>query len=353
MIHRTRKRGLSGLPPGTLVHVGPERTTPVKLQLIEYDEQHLEETEAASPEECFPFLDAPTHTWLNVTGVHQMDIIEKIGHYLHLHPLLLEDVVNTTQRPKLEDYEDHLFIVLKMLDYDEDANTIIVEQVSLVLGADYLISFLEDEGDVFDSVRTRLRSGTGRLRKYGVDYLAYALIDAIVDNYFVILEKMGDDIEEIEHDLVSTPDQETLEAIYVLKREMIALRRAVWPLREVIGFMERGESPLIQAHTLVYLRDVYDHTIQIIDTVESVRDLLSGMLDIYLSGVSNRMNEIVKVLTIFSTIFIPMTFFAGVYGMNFKYFPELDWKWAYLAFWIGMMVILALMLSYFKRKKWL
>lgn len=351
--HQTRKARAAGLSPGTLVHIGRERTEPVKLQIIEYDEERLEEREVATAEQCFPFLDAPTQTWLNVTGVHELDAIEKIGQHLHLHPLLLEDIANTTQRPKVEDYEGYLFVVLKMLHYDEERSAVSVEQVSLVLGKDYLISFLEDEGDVFDVVRARLRSGTGRLRKFGVDYLAYALIDAIVDNYFVILEKIGDDLEEIESDLVTTPDQETLQDIYGLKREMIALRRAVWPLREVIGFLERGESPLIRPNTLVYLRDVYDHTVQIIDTVESGRDLLSGMLDIYLSGLSNRMNEIVKVLTIFSTLFIPMTFFAGVYGMNFAYFPEIHWRWGYLMFWLLMLVILVIMVAYFRRKRWI
>lgn len=353
IFNQTRKAQTAGLSPGTLVHVGRERTAPVKFQVIEYDEHRLEEREVATAEQCFPFLDAPTQTWLNVTGVHELDAIEKIGQHLHLHPLLLEDIANTTQRPKVEDYEGYLFLVLKMLDYDEEQSKVNVEQVSLVLGKDYLISFQENEGDVFDVIRARLRSGVGRLRRFGVDYLAYALIDAIVDNYFVILEKIGDDIEEIERHLVAASDQTTLEDIYNLKREMIALRRAVWPLREVIGFLERGESPLVQHSTLIYLRDVYDHTVQIIDTIESGRDLLSGMLDIYLSGLSHRMNEIVKVLTIFSTLFIPMTFFAGVYGMNFVYFPELQWRWGYLMFWMLMLGILVMMLLYFRRKRWI
>ena len=300
----TRRSSKAGLPPGTLVHIGKKRTEPVKLLLMEYDEQQFEERAIATPEGCFPFLDTPTITWLNITGVHDVAVIEKIGQHLHLHPLLLEDLVNTAQRPKIEDYQEYLFIVLKMLDYDDAGRVVIVEQISLILGKDYVVSFQEDEADVFDNVRNRIRSGTGRIRKTGADYLAYSLIDAIVDNYFTILEKVGDEVEEVEQELVTRPARETLEAIYRLKREMIALRRAVWPLREVVGSLQRGESPLIQEGTLIYLRDVYDHTVQIIDTIEGMRDVLSGMLDIYLSGLSNRMNEIMKVLTIFSTILI-------------------------------------------------
>lgn len=349
----TKRSAKSGLPPGTLVHVGVKPDQPTQLRIMDYDGEHFLERVITSVEECFPFLETPPFTWLNVAGIHHVDIIEKLGQELDLHPLLLEDVVNTSQRPKLEDYENYLFIVLKMLEYDKTAHTVEVEQVSLVLGKDYLISFQEDESDVFDLVRTRLRAGTGRLRKSGPDYLAYTLIDAVVDNYFTILEEVGEEVEEIE-DLVATRSgQETLHEIYRLKREMIALRRAVWPLREVIGSLQRGDSPLIQAGTIIFLRDVYDHTIQIIDTIESMRDVLSGMLDIYLSAASNRMNEIMKVLTVFSAIFIPMTFLAGVYGMNFRYFPELAWRWGYGLFWLACASIAITLLIYFRRKRWL
>jgi magnesium transporter len=349
-----RRSTKTGLPPGTLAYVGdrPE-AGPVKLTLIDYDEEQLVERETGRVEECFPFLDMPPITWLNVDGVHQVEVIEKIGQHLSLHPLLLEDLVNTRQRPKLEDYEGHLFIVLKMLIYDESRRQVLAEQVAMVLGPDYLISFEEDPGDVFDQVRTRLRIGAGRLRKAGPDYLAYSLIDAIVDNYFNILEVTGEDIADLEEELASDPRRETLQTIYRLKREMIALRRAVWPLREVLGALQRAETPLIQPGTQLYLRDVYDHTIQIIDAVESMRDLLAGMLDIYLSGTSNRLNEIMKVLTVFSAIFIPLTFLAGVYGMNFKYFPEIGWRWGYLLFWLMAITIIVLMLVYFRRKRWI
>ncbi len=349
-----RRSSKAGLPPGTLAYVGDKpEAGPVTLTVIEYDEQRYEEFQTTSVAEVFPFLLQPSITWLNVDGVHQVEVIEQIGRQLDLHPLLLEDLVNTQQRPKLEDYDGYLFIVLKMLDYDQTQRRVQPEQVALVLGADYLLSFEEDPGDVFDLVRTRLRSGSGRLRKSGPDYLAYALIDAIVDKYFNILEQAGEDIVDLEEELATNPVPDTLQTIYRLKREMIALRRAVWPLREVIGALQRIESPLIRPGTLVYLRDVYDHTVQIIDAVESIRDLLAGMLDIYLSGVSNRMNEIMKVLTIFSTIFIPLTFLAGVYGMNFQYFPELGWRWSYPLFWLVTVLIIALMLIFFRRRRWL
>lgn len=349
-----RRSTKTGLLPGTLAYVGdrPE-AGPIKLTLIDYDEDRLVERETAVVEECFPFLDQPPNTWLNVDGVHQVEVIEKIGQHLNLHPLLLEDLVNTRQRPKLEDYEGHLFIILKMLNYEATHRQVHAEQVALVLGPDYLISFEEDPGDVFDQVRTRLRAGAGRLRKAGPDYLAYSLIDAIVDNYFNILEETGEDIADLEEELATAPHRETLQTIYRLKREMIALRRAVWPLREVLGALQRADSPLIQPGTQLYLRDVYDHTIQIIDAVESMRDLLAGMLDIYLSGTSNRLNEIMKVLTIFSAIFIPLTFLAGVYGMNFRYFPEINWRSGYPLFWLVTIVIIVSMLIFFRRKRWL
>jgi magnesium transporter len=349
----TKRSAKAGLPPGTLVHVGVKPDQPTKLTLMEYDEEKFSEHEVASVEECLPFLEAPTVTWLNVAGIHQVEVIEQLGHLLNLHPLLLEDVVNTSQRPKLEDYQENLFIVLKMLEYDGEAGEVVVEQVSLVLGKTYLVSFQEDDSDVFAAVRTRLRAGTGRLRKSGPDYLAYALIDAIVDNYFAILEQVGEEVEEAEDGVATRTGQETLHEIYRLKREMIALRRAVWPLREVLGALQRGESGLIQAGTVIYLRDVYDHTIQIIDTIESIRDIAAGMLDIYLSATSNRLNEVMKVLTIFSAIFIPLTFLAGVYGMNFHYLPELSWRWGYALFWLVCGTIAAVLLIYFRRKRWL
>ena len=261
--------------------------------------------------------------------------------------------MHTGQRPKMEDFENYLFIVLKMFQYDEDKPQTKTEQVSLIFGSNYLISFQEDEGDVFDPIRERIRTDRGRIRKMGVDYLAYSLMDAIVDNYFTVLEKIGESIEDIEDEMLKNPTPEILQIIHTLKRELIFLRKSVWPLREVISRLERWESPLIEKSIDIYLRDVYDHTIQVIDALETFRDMLSGMLDVYLTSVSNRMNEVMKVLTIIATIFIPLTLVTGIYGMNFKYMPELDSPWGYPMVYIVMLIISLVMLIYFRRKKWL
>ena len=285
--------------------------------------------------------------------MHQLSKVEKIGNYLKTHPLVLEDIMHTGQRPKMEDFGDYLFVVLKMLQYDEAANETRTEQVSLILGNNYVVSFQEDEGDVFDLIRDRLRTDRGRIRKMGADYLLYSLLDAIVDNYFTVLEKIGEKIEDIEDDLVKNPTPEVLQTIHQMKRELLYLRKSVWPLREVISRLERWESPLIDRTIDIYLRDVYDHTIQVIDALETFRDMLSGMLDIYLSSVSNRMNEVMKVLTIIATIFIPLTLIVGIYGMNFKYMPELETPWGYPMVYVIMLGVSLVMLMYFRRKRWI
>jgi len=304
-------------------------------------------------EERVSFKAKPTVTWINIDGIHQLDIIEKIGKHFHLHPLILEDIVNTEQRPKMEDFEDYIFSVLKMLYYDEKENETKAEQISLILGTNFVISFQETAGNVFDPIRERIRNGKGRIRKMGADYLAYSLIDTVVDNYFVILEKIGEKIEGMEEELITNPTPETLQTIHNLKRDMIFFRKSVWGLRELVSSLQRGESSLIQESTGIYLRDVYDHTIHVIDTIETFRDMITGMLDIYLSSVSNKMNEVMKVLTIFAVIFIPLTFITGVYGMNFHYMPELSWQWGYPLIWLVMIAVSISMLVYFRRKKWL
>ncbi|MCL7412417.1 MAG: magnesium/cobalt transporter CorA [ANME-2 cluster archaeon] len=342
-----------GLPPGTLQHIGEKKRETVKITIIDYDETHLDEKEVQSVEECFPFKETKTVTWINVDGLHQVDIIETLGNHFDVHPLIMEDIVHTDQRPKMEDFGHYIFIVLKMLRFNESNYEIMGEQISLILGNDVVISFQETEGDTFDPVRERIRNSKGRIRKMGPDYLAYTLVDSVVDNYFLILEKLGERIEDIEEELVTDPIPETLQTIHEMKREMIFLRKSVWPLRELISGLERSGSTLIQDSTAIYLKDVYDHTIQIIDTIETFRDMLSGMLDIYLSSVSNRMNEVMKVLTIIATIFIPLTFIAGVYGMNFEYMPELGWQWSYPLLWVVFIGIGVSMSMFFKRKRWL
>lgn len=343
----------AGLPPGSLVHIGEKKAETPKITIIDYDETHFQEKEVKTIDECFIFKDKPTVTWINIDGLHQVEILEKLGECYGLHPLVLEDILNTDQRPKMEDYGEYIYIVLKMLDYNDKSNEIEPEQMSLILGPNFVFSFQEREGDTFNPIRERIRNSKGRIRKMGADYLAYTLLDSIVDNYFIILEKLGEKIEFLEEKLVTRPTPETLQVIHYLKREMIFLRRAVWPLREVVNGLERGESSLVKESTRVYLRDVYDHTIQAIDTIETYRDMVSGMLDIYLSSVSNRLNSVMKVLTIIATIFMPLTFLAGVYGMNFKYMPELEWRWGYPLVWFIMVGIGISMLIYFRKRKWL
>ncbi len=341
------------MPPGTLVHVGEKKAEKTRIEIIDYDEKHLREELVETIEECFPFKEAPTVTWINIDGLHEVEIIEKIGNHFDIHSLILEDILHTGQRPKFEDFEKYIFIVFKMLYFDENGDDILEEQISIILGSNFVISFQEKEGDVFNPVRERIRAGRFQIKKRKIDYLAYALIDAVVDNYFLILEKIGEKIEDLEEELLDNPTPETLQTIHQLKRKLISLRKSVWPLREVIGGLERGESALFHKSTAIYLKDVYDHTIQVIDTIETFRDMVSGMLDMYLSNLSNKMNEVMKVLTIIATIFIPLTFIAGIYGMNFEFMPELKWHWGYFLVWTLMIVIGIGMVFYFRRKKWL
>ena len=342
-----------GLPPGSIIYTGEKRDLNVHISVFDYNEHRLEEKTLKSIEECLAYRDKDTVSWVNLDGVHDTQQIEKLGAHYNIHPLVLEDIVHTTQRPKVDEHDNYLFIVLKMLEFDSTRNEVTSEQISLILGPSYVISFQENQGDVFDPIRERIRTARGRIRKVGPDYLAYALIDAIVDHYFVVLEKIGERIEELEEVVLKDPSVEYAQAIHALKRETILLRKAVWPLREVISYLDRIETNLINPNTRVFLKDVYDHTIQVIDSVESYRDIISGMLEIYLASVSNRMNEVMKVLTIISTIFIPLTFVVGVYGMNFEFMPELKMKWAYPTVMLGMLLIVAGMLFFFRKRKWI
>lgn len=342
-----------GMPPGTLIHVGEKKTERVTIDFIDYDEEHFEGKTELTVNSVLKLKDTPTVSWINIIGLHDISIIEHLGNHFDIHPLVLEDILNTGQRPKVEDFERYIFIILKMLRYDDKKDEIINEQVSLILTQNCVISFQEIKGDIFDSIRERIRSGKGRIRKRGTDYLTYTLIDAIVDHYFIILEKLGEKIEEVEEDLLSNPHTEIIQKIHQLKQEMLSLKKSIWPLREVISNFQKNESSLIQNSTDIFLRDVYDHTIQVIDTIETYRDILSGLLDIYMSSLSNKMNEVMKVLTIFAAIFIPLTFIAGVYGMNFAYMPELSQPWGYPVVLLVFVVVSAVLLFYFKHKRWL
>ena len=342
-----------GMAPGALVYIGDQTTEPVTVSLMGYDENRLEERSDISVEACRTCLGTDAVTWINVSGIHDTALIEAFGRLFNLHPLLLEDILNTKTRPKLDDYDQYLFVVLKMIDVNPENYLLDHEQVSLVIGKNVIISFQERPGDIFDPVRDRIRKGKGRLRRSGADYLAYSLIDMIVDHYFKILEIMGEQIESLEEAVLEAPESSTLQTIHSCKHQMIFLRKAVWPVREIISTLVRDESSLIGKDVTIYLRDVHDHTIQVVDTVETYRDVLSGVFDIYLSNVSNRMNEVMKVLTIIATIFIPLTFIAGIYGMNFQYMPELQWHYAYPLLWMVFVIIAGGMLMLFRRKKWL
>jgi magnesium transporter len=343
----------AGSAPGTLIHIGERRIEKVRLTLVSYDADTIDERQANTADEALDHCDSRRFTWLNIDGIHDIDLIERLGRHFDIHPLTQEDILNTTHRPKFEEFKQYAYIVLKMLRYDTNSNRVSTEQVSLILTERVLISLQESSGDVFDPVRIRLQKARGRIRNAGCDYLAYALIDAIVDHYFSILEQIGVRIEDLEEETLSAPTTAVLQRIHAMKREILYLRKQIWPLREVVGAMAKEESMLIQNATRIFLRDVHDHAVQIMETIEAQRDLLTGLLDLYMTGISNRMNEIMKVLTIIATIFIPITFIAGVYGMNFKNMPELEWPWGYGLVWCVMIAVVIALVIFFKRKKWL
>mgnify|MGYP001090714683 CR=1 FL=1 len=329
------------------------RKEDIKITIIDYGKKNVHEEVTESVEKIFIYKNTQTVTWINLSTVKNIKILKEIEKHFNLHPLILEDIVDTGQRPKIKDFGDSLFIVLKMLYYDKDNSTIKIEQVSVILGKNYVISFQEKEGDVFDPIRERIRNNIGNVRKAGTDYLVYCLIDAVIDNYFTTIEKIGEEIEKLEDKIIRRPNPANLRLVHKLKRDLVFLRKSVWPLREVINNMQIGESNLICKSTIPYLRDIYGHTIQVIDNVETLREIIAGVLDIYLSSTNNRMNEIMKVLTIIATIFIPLTFVTGIYGMNFKFMPEIKWFWGYPAVLSIMLLIGVVMLIIFKKKKWM
>ena len=348
-----RKTLETGKPPGTPEPPQSKESRSVVGRVTDYAEGHCTRHTVRSLEDC-PARDEQTAVrWIDLSGVHDLDFLEDVGESYGLHPLVLEDIAQTAQRPKVEDYDEYLYVVAKILSYNAHASEVEAEQISLVLGPDYVISFQERAPDVFEPIRDRIAQGKGRIRKMGADYLAYALVDLMVDGYFQVLEKLSEDLEDLHEEVTGEPGEETLKGIHGAKRELIFLRKSVWPLREAINNLSRTDFEHLSDGTRIYLRDVYDHTIQVIDTLESFRDLASGMLDTYLTTISNRMNEVMKVLTIIATIFIPLTFIAGIYGMNFDHMPELHWRWAYPAVWAVMLGVASLMLVFFKRKNWI
>ncbi|MBC8014148.1 MAG: magnesium/cobalt transporter CorA [Sporomusaceae bacterium] len=342
-----------GLPPGTLLHIGAARSEKIKITMMCYSKEDWTEKQFTNVDELLQYEYSAGMRWVHVNGIHRVDVVEKIGNKFALHPLVLEDIVNTNQRPKLEENENYIYIVLKMINHDEHKNKIDFEQISIIVGRNYILSFQENDNHTFHQIRDRVKKTDSRIRTKGIDYLAYAMIDCVVDHYYVALEYLGEKIEILEDRLMVDPGPNALKDIHHLKNEMLFVRKAIWPLREVINALARGDSPLFDHDTLIYLRDVYDHIIQVFDAIEMYRDMVTGMFDIYISSVSYKLNEVMKVLTIIATIFIPLTFIVGLYGMNFKYMPELEWEWGYAAVLLFMSIITIGMILYFRKKKWI
>jgi len=342
-----------GMRPGSLIHVGDRHHDDSLITVVDYTPDEITTITATTAEEIFAYRERKSVTWVVIEGLTDVSLIEKIGAEFGIHQLVLEDILNTHQRPKFEEYDDYLYIVLKCLvPAESDEFSVEYEQVSLIVLNDYVFTFKEKRDALFDPIQVRLNSSKGRFRNLGADYLTYAILDTVVDQNFVVIDSLDDAINDIEDQLLdSQSNKETLNTIQRLKREIITMRRQVAPVRELLAAMLRSETKLIDTQTHIFLRDVADHSMRIVDSIESYRDILTGLLDVYISSVSNKMNEVMKVLTIFASIFIPLTFFAGIYGMNFEYMPELKWKWGYPALWGVFLLITAGLLVFFRRKK--
>lgn len=343
----------AGLPPGELIHVGEKKVDAVRINLMRYDKDNLEEETISETDMLTAEIGDSMVNWVTVHGLHQVEIIEEIGKCFDIHNLVLEDIVNAGHRPKVDYYPDYLFFLVNAFQLSEGDGDIRSEQISIILKPDRVITFVEGEDDILKVIKSRIREYRGRIREEKADYLVYVILDTIVDNYFVAIDVMNEMIENLEEELMENPTPRTLKDLNHYKREIITIRKSMWPLREILSSLFREKTGFIQDSTIPYLKDVYDHIVQVIDIISSIQDMLSGMLDIYLSSLSNRMNEIMKVLTIIATIFIPLTFLAGLYGMNFKYMPELELRYGYFIVVSVMALIGVSMVLYFKRKRWL
>ncbi|MCK9637838.1 magnesium/cobalt transporter CorA [Methylobacter sp. Wu8] len=343
----------SGLPPGSLVHVGEVHKYEQKITVIDYNKSSLNRRTIKTIEELLPYKTTDTITWVIIDGLKDVSIIDAIGQHFDIHGLVLEDILNTHQRPKFEEFDDYLYIVIKAIALAADKFNVEYEQVSLLLLDKFVFTFKEKPDALFEPLFTRLNNDKSHLRNLGTDYLAYVIMDSIVDEYFSLQDTFDELIETVEDELLTDPSAQTLNTIQKIKRELIFLRRSVSPMRELLASIQRCESPLIKDKTKRYFGDIYDHVIRVTEAMESYRDLISGMLDIYLSSVSNKMNETMKVLTVFASIFIPLTFIAGVYGMNFEYMPELKWRWGYPTLWMIFIGVSVFLLRFFKKKDWL
>lgn len=357
--HRRIRNGIkgsgkvAGTSPGSVRYVGRENSSVVKIKIMNYGKSGFAEHTLSRIGDIKKYTKKNNTNWINVTGVHDVKFLKEIGQLFEIHPLTLEDVANTTQRPKIEDHKKYLFIVLKIAYFDEITGDTTIEQISIVANKKNIITFQEGEKDIFDPLRERIRKTDETIRNFKSDFLIYAIIDSIVDHYFVVLEKYEDDIERIEDLLIKEAKQSTLNEIYSIKRELAVLRKSIWPSRDILNNLLREDYNLITKPVEMYFKDVYDHVIQIVETIDAMRDISTGMLDLYLSSVSNKMNEIMKILTMFSAIFIPLTFIVGVYGMNFKYMPEIEAKWGYFAIWGIIIIVASSLVAFFKRKRWM
>lgn len=347
------KNHKQNLPPGTVIYTGTKSTKELILEVFDYNIDHLENRRLQSIEESFTFEMEDHVTWINLNGLNHTAEIENLCKHFQIHPLTQEDLVSVRQRPKVEDFDDYMMVVVKMLYFDAD-HELTTEHLSFILGKDYLLTFQESSGDVFNPVRDRLIHSKGRVRQKGPDYLMYVLMDLIIDNYFTIIEDIGERIEKLEDQLFdSAPGDDIAESILDLKKEILRIRKAIYPVREVVNKLDKSESKLIDRKTGIYLQDLYDHIIQITESVDMHRELIWGLMDMHMTTISNKMNEVMKVLTIIATIFIPLTFIAGIYGMNFDNIPELHYKYSYFILWAVMIVLFGIMIYFFKRKKWL
>jgi len=341
-----------GLPPGSIVYLGEKKVEKITITLTEYDENNTETYEIKSAEEIDPFTDTPQVTWVSVCGLHETDFLKQVGEKFKIHPLVLEDILNTDTRPKIEVTDDYLFIVMKLLTFNAEQKILETEQVSFILGRTFLFSFSERTDDIFNPIKDRIKGQLGKIRKRGSDYLLYALMDIVVDHYFLALEKIEERIEILDDEVINNTDKSHIESIYNLRNLLLIIRRAIWPFREIISQMIKDDSDLLDDSIEPYLRDLYDHTIHITESIEQQREITNSLMEIYLSMMSNKMNEVMKVLTVIATIFIPLTFIVGIYGMNFPNMPEMRWPWAYFALWGVMITVVLFMVFYFRRKNW-
>jgi len=348
-----RHQASVGLPPGSLVYDREKRVDKVAISVMDYGPGACTVRRPATVEETFPLRDSPTVSWIDIEGLHDTALLNKFGAHFGLHPLVLEDILNTHQRAKLEEYDEYLFLVVRMLASGGEGGHLHSEQVSIILGKQFVATLQEIPGDVFDPVRKRIELGAGRSRRMGSDYLVYALIDSIVDGYFVLLEKLADRIEAVENNISNSPKPGDLAEVHQLRREIVYLRRNIWPLRDVVAGLDRTESELVHEETRVYLRDLHDHVVQVVESLENFRDVVASLQDLYVSALGQRTNEVIRVLTVISTIFVPLTFLAGVYGMNFRHLPELEWRWGYAGFWIVSVVVVIGLLGFLRRRGWI